>query len=263
MRLVTPILIAVLAASPSLSHEFWIEPEVFQIEAGETLKANFRNGQEFKGGALSWFDRRTRRSEIRLNGNLTEYSGRDGDIPAMSLETSTPGLMSIAHETTRSRISYDEAAKFDAFVTQKDLDTSAHPNPSYPITEGYVRYAKSLVAFGNGEGNDQPTGLEIEFVALKNPYTEDVSEGLPLKLLYQGKPRGAAQVEVFERSPDDEVNIFILRTDDLGEVIVPVKTGFEYLIDNVLLRSRPESKIKKDGMIWESIWASLTFAIPD
>ncbi|MFY0597158.1 MAG: DUF4198 domain-containing protein [Cognatishimia sp.] len=263
MRLVTSLLFAVLAASPSLSHEFWIEPEVFQIEAGETLNANFRNGQEFKGGALSWFDRRTRRSEIHLNGNMTEYSGRDGDIPAVSFITSTQGLISFAHETTRNRISYEDAAKFDAFVTHKDLDTSAHPNPSYPITEGYVRYAKSLVAIGHGEGSDQSTGLEIEFVALKNPYSDDLTDGLSFQLLYQNQPRANAQVEVFERAPNDEVHIFLLRTDLNGEVTIPVKSGFDYLLDSVLLRSRPEDKINKDGMIWESIWASMTFTVPE
>ena len=263
MRLLVPLVLATIAAGPVLGHEFWIEPENFQVKSGETVIANFRNGQEFRGAPLSWFERRTRRSETRINGAKFDYLGRDGDQPAVTLDATQDGLLSIIHETKRSRITYQEPEKFDEFVAHKDLDISAHPSPNYPLTEGYTRYAKSLVSIGTGTGSDAATGLEIEFVAQSNPYTDDLNGAMVLQLLYQGNPRADAQVEIFERNPSGEVEISLTRTDSGGLVSIPVKAGHDYLIDSVLLRSRPEEKIKQDGMIWDSLWASLTFAIPD
>lgn len=263
MRLLVSLVTATFFAAPVLAHEFWIEPDHFQVKKGDVVSANFVNGQEFMGSPLSWFDRRTRRSETRINGGTSDYAGRDGDQPAVTLEAQEDGLLSIIHETKRSRITYKEPEKFDEFVAHKDLDISAHPSPDYPMTEGYTRYAKSLVAVGAGAGSDTAAGLEIEFVAQSNPYTDSLDGGMVLQLLYQGSPRTNAQVEVFERAPNGVVEISLSRTDSSGIVSIPVKAGHHYLIDSVLLRSRPEEKIKEDGMIWDSLWASLTFAVPD
>ncbi|UZD92022.1 DUF4198 domain-containing protein [Cognatishimia activa] len=263
MRLVTSLVLAVMAATPSLSHEFWIEPVNFQVEPGEALVANFRNGQEFKGGALSWFDRRVQRSELRIAETVTAIKGRSGDNPALSLDIETAGLLRIVHQTTMSTITYREPEKFQDFVNHKDLDTSALLDPAYPISEGYSRFAKSLVAVGYGEGSDDRAGLEIEFVALKNPYTDDLSDGLPLQLFYKDKPRADAQVEMFDRNPSGEVVISLLRADAKGVVTIPVTRGHSYLIDSVVLR-RPDAALTKERKLdWESLWAALTFAVPE
>lgn len=263
MRLVTSLVLAVMAATPSLSHEFWIEPVNFQVEPGEAMVANFRNGQEFKGGALSWFDRRVQRSEMRIAGTVTEIQGRSGDNPALNLTSSTEGLLRIVHQTSLATITYREPEKFQAFVDHKDLYTSALPDPAYPLAEGYSRFAKSLVAVGDGEGSDDRAGLEIEFVALKNPYTDDLNAGLPLQLFYQALPRADAQVEVFDRSPSGEVVITLLRTDASGLVTIPVSAGHDYLIDSVILRRPAKVLAEERKLDWESLWAALTFAVPE
>ena len=77
-------------ATPVFSHEFWIEPESFQVETGAPVVADFRNGQNFKGGKLSWFDHRIARSESRVAQTVTPLTGRAGDMPA-ALER-RPGL---------------------------------------------------------------------------------------------------------------------------------------------------------------------------
>lgn len=263
MRLLVSLVTAALLATPVLSHEFWIEPQSFQVETGDLLVADFRNGQNFKGGKLSWFDHRIARSELQLGQISTPLTGRAGDMPAISLETQQPGLLRIVHQTTLTTLTYREAEKFQAFVDHKNLDTTALPNPSYPLAEGYTRYAKSLVAVGSAQGQDANAGLEIEFIALKNPYTQELSGGLPLQLIYGGSPRGDAQVEIFDRDQAGDVSITLLRTDADGMVTVPVTPGHSYLIDSVVLR-RPEATLAEEKkIVWESLWASLTFAVPE
>ena len=125
------------------------------------------------------------------------------------------------------------------------------------FTERYSRHAKSLIAVGSGAGSDRESGLETEFVALENPYTFK-GDTLPVQLFYQQKPRAAAQVEIFERAPDDSVSITLTQTDTEGRADIPVKPGHTYLLDAVVLRpSDPET-----GAIWETLWAALTFAVP-
>ena len=42
---------------------------------------------------------------------------------------------------------------------------------------------------------------------------------------------------------------------------VKVKNDRTYLIDNVILRPASEKLSKDKGVIWESLWAALTFGV--
>ena len=78
-------------------------------------------------------------------------------------------------------------------------------------------------------------------------------------MFYQGTPKADAQIEVFERDLDYNVSSSLLRTDADGVVEVPVKPGFDYLLDSVVLREFNSDK--QDSPLWESLWAALTFSI--
>ena len=117
------------------------------------------------------------------------------------------------------------------------------------------------IAVGDGAGADREAGLETEIVALANPYTDDLSDGLPVRVLYQGAPRADAQVELFAKSPEGEVEITLLRTDAEGVALLPVTPGQVYLADAVVVR--PLEPVAEDDPVWESLWASLTFKVPE
>ena len=105
------------------------------------------------------------------------------------------------------------------------------------------------------------TGLETEIVALNNPYTDPASEGMRVKVLYQGSVRADAQVEVFEKASDGTVDVALYRTDAEGLAVLPLKPGHEYLVDAVVLRDTGNND-PAAGAVWHSLWASLTFAVP-
>jgi len=127
--------------------------------------------------------------------------------------------------------------------------------------EAYSRHSKSLIAVGDGAGNDQIAGLEIELVALQNPYTSDTSNGIEVRGYYQGKIHTNAQIELFEKAPDGEVTINLYRTDNQGIVRLPVKSKHSYLVDMVVLREPSKDVAKKKRAVWETLWASLTFEV--
>lgn len=264
------LLLGCLAPLGAQAHEFWIEPTQYEVAPGSPVQAYFKNGEEFKGATLAYFDRSSARFEMVTNGTSAPLTPRSGDSPALDV-TPPPGLNVVIHETTASRITYKDWAKFAKFAAHKDFaqaeaihDASGWPRENF--RESYTRHAKSLIAVGDssGSGQDAETGMLTEFVAITNPYAPNFAGEMKVRVLFQGQPRRGAQVEVFAKGPDDAVQIDLYRTDDQGIASVPVEAGHSYLFDAVVLRpsddrgDRPEQPI-----LWQTHWAALTFAVPD
>ncbi|GFE64713.1 DUF4198 domain-containing protein [Litoreibacter roseus] len=255
-----------LLPSVAMSHEFWISPEAYVIENTEKLQAQLRVGEEFQGSGYSFNPRRFERFEVLLDNDTLPVDGRLGDTPALNMDVSNDGLAIIVHETTDSVLTYTKWEKFVKFTTHKDFTEvlNEHTERGLPqdrFKERYRRFGKSLVAVGSGAGDDQAVGLRTEIVALANPYTKS-GDTLPVRVLFEGAPRADVQVELFERAPDDTVNVTLHRTDATGEVDLPIKPGHAYLVDAVAMVPL-EAQKPKDDPVWYSLWASLTFAVPD
>lgn len=250
---------------PGKAHEFWIEPQEYQGQPGESINADLKNGQMFGGGVQPWYDPRNARVELRLGGETQAIEGTPGDIPAIAVTPGRAGLMVLVHQSTPTVLTYKDWETVLAFAAHKDFPwfETRHAERGLPqekVREVYTRYNKALVGIGDASGADEETGLEVEFVALANPYRDDVSDGLPVRLLYRGAEVPDAQVEVYEKDAGGKVSHAVLRTGPDGTVRVPVRPGFSYLLDHVELRE-PEGDNAGKAM-WESLWASLTFAIP-
>ena len=250
-------------AGPARAHEFWIDAEQYQLDSGAQVVARFRNGQLFEGIDLAFFPNRSHRFEIVLDGRATKIAPRLGDSPAVDVPAPGDGLAVVIHETTPSTVRYKTWDDFAAFAEHKDFPgiRAAHEARGLPtenFDESYTRHAKALIAIGDGAGADAAMGMETEFIALANPYTDDLSAGLPVRLMYQGAIRADAQVEIFDRAPGAAVTVTLTRTDADGRAIIPVQPGHTYLIDAVVLRPAPEG----GTAVWETLWAALTFAVP-
>ncbi len=253
-------------AHQALSHEFWIAPVRYSVEPGEKIIAALRVGESFKGPTSSFLPDNFSRFEVIMNGAATQVEGRLGDDPALQIKAPGSGLAVIVHQTTKSHVRYGEWQKFVRFVRHKGFarvlaQHQARGLPFKNFLERYRRFAKSLVAVGEGTGRDGPVGLETEFIAEANPYTQELEAGFPVRLVYQNKPRAGAQVEVFEKAPDGAVTVKLFKTDAEGRVRVPVRSGFEYLLDAVVIRPLEAKDPQKDP-VWETLWAQYTFAVP-
>lgn len=257
------VLLSVTAAGQVLSHEFWIAPARYTVEPNAPIVATLRVGERFKGSSQAYLTGNFKRFDVVMNGKTTKVDGRLGDDPAMRMTAPDSGLAVIVYQSTKDHVRYSKWEKFEAFARHKNftevLDTHATRGlPRVDFQERYFRFAKSLVAVGHGRGTDTEVGLETEFVAEGNPYTDRFETGFPVRLLYQGKPRGQAQVEVFERAPDGRVEVRLLKTDADGRFTVATKAGHEYLLDAVVIRPL-EAADPKVNPVWETLWAQFTF----
>ncbi len=258
------LILIVIGTGPVVSHEFWIAPVRYAVEPGEKIVASLRVGEKFKGSTNSYIPDNFARFDLIMDGQTTKVEGRMGDDPALQIAAPKPGLAVIVHETTKNHVRYLKWEKFAKFARHKDFSETLHAHkkrglPESNFLERYLRFAKSLVAVGHGRGMDKAVGLETEFVAEVNPYTDTLENGLPVRLLFQGKPRANAQVTVFAKSADGAVDELTLKTDSEGRVIVPTQPAREYLLDAVVIRPLKAANPKSDP-VWETLWAQFTFS---
>ena len=207
------------------------------------------------------------RFELIRGDQSIAVEGRVGDRPALKMAAPGDGLWLVVHETTDSQLTWSSWDKFTGFVEHKKLANTLELHAERGLSqedvkEQYRRFAKALVAVGSGNGADREVGLRTEIVARANPYLDNLANGLPVTVLFEGAPRPKAQIEVFDRDPAGEVVIFTVTTDSGGQADVPVEKGHEYLLDSVvMLPLYPDDETKE--AVWESLWAALTFRVPD
>ena len=256
-----------LLATPINAHEFWLEPQNYQVDADGVIIAQLVNGEDFDGPTQSYLPQRFQHFALFFNGGTAKVPGRVGDSPAVTINAAGDGLHVFGYQSQPSVVSYNSWEKFQKFVDHKDLGDvlAMHEARALPLegfTEVYTRYSKSLVGAGSAAGSDSRVGLETEIVALTNPYTDDVSNGMRFALYYRNDPRANVRFEVFDKSPDGTVTQTFYVTDDDGIVTVPVQSGYSYMADAVVLREPSDARAADTGAVWETLWANMTWAVP-
>lgn len=257
-----------MSAAPSFGHEVWIEPVDWSVAPQEEIKAQIYNGEHLSGYNLIWDDKRIVRAEAWQNQDYKEIKGRLGDRPALTTVGQDNGLLTLLYQSTFSTVDYDTYEKFASFVEEKGhlwaLEQHDERRLSRTaIKEAYTRFAKSLVKVGSGDGADAFRGMELELVALDNPYVSSDADEITVRLFYQNERLADNRITVFERAPDGTVSHIVLQTDQDGQASFGVTPGAEYLVDSVVLREPARSLvIETRGAVWESLWASLTFEVP-
>jgi len=254
-----------LTASDVGAHELWLSPQRFVVDEGAEILADIRIGEKFRGAAREHRAQNIQRLELYTQSGMSTIRGKDGDEPALQITKAPRGLAILVYVTRPEYVTYHDWDQFKAFVEHKNSDWVLARHKfnrwsTWRFSERYTRFAKSFIAVGKGTGRDRAIGLELEIVAEKNPYVDDISGGLPVRVLYQGEPRSDAQVEIFAKNDSDRVTVTTTRTDASGFANIPVKPATEYLLDSVVIREANGEPV--NGVRWESLWASLTFRTP-
>jgi hypothetical protein len=264
----TVILLPWVLATPVVAHEFWIEPTDYTIGPDDIVTAFVRNGQDFGGVEIAYFPQRFVTYSLILGEQAADVTSRLGDNPSLAQASLGDGLHIAAYQSSGDIVTYESYAPFARFIEHKDfpghINRQHHERelPDADFSEFYTRYCKSLIAVGSGAGADRVLGFETELVALANPYTDDLTAGLPVLALYQGEPRPETQVELFEKAADGTVLVTYYQTNADGVALLPVRSGYSYMADAVVLRIPVPSITITTGSVWESLWANLTFAVP-
>ncbi len=245
------------------AHEFWIEPQNYQINPGDPIVAQLKTGEFFEGADHSYIRSSFKRFDLVMGDRAIPITGRDGDFPPIDISPAGSGLAVLVQVSNGDTQTYDQWDDFVTFAKAEFLDGLldrhlARGLSKTEIVEQYVRYAKSMVAVGDGAGADRALGLRLEFIAEANPYVHVPAEGLPVRLMFEGRPLTETLVVVFEKAGLRDARTLKLKTDGAGRIHVPVKRGHSYLVDAVL-----PLPLDRPGAHWQTLWATLSFRVPD
>lgn len=255
-----------IAAIGAQAHEFWIQPQSYRLVSGETLNADVRVGVDFSGNTMPYLKKTINEFNITDPSNSRPIEGRLGDMPAVQTTPSSDGLQILNLFSTSSMLTWDAFEEFDEFVNLHGMGwvLDRHAERGLPDTgfkEAYTRFVKSLVAVGDGTGQDRYLGMFFELVAGANPYTDDISAGMPITVLYRGEPLPEKQVDLFYRDEAGELTRLSVESDAQGTAMVPNLGAGEYMVNVVHMIEPFEADTERTGIVWHSLWGSITYAI--
>jgi len=255
-----------LAPISGQAHEYWIQPETYRLEQAENLVADIRVGMDFGGSRQPYITKNF--VSFTLADSSSEYvvEGRLGDMPAVDISTHSEGLQILSLFTASSALTWDNYQEFDEFVNLHGMNwvLARHAERGLPETgfkEAYTRFVKSLTAVGTGAGQDRYTGMYFELVAGKNPYTDDISGGMPITVLFEGQPMADKQVDLFYRDTSGALTRLSVQSGAEGTAVVPNLGDGEYMVNVVHMVEPNAEDIERTEVVWHSLWGSITYAI--
>lgn len=250
------------------AHEYWIEPTDYTPNLSENVAADVRVGQDFTGNVVPYIPPMVVQYRVYDNLGMREPGGAAGDRPALQVQARRSGLMVMAYQSSKSRITFNELEKFKSYLEFEGVpeildEHRARGLPDVGFAELYSRFPKALVDVdGTGVGIDLVTGLRAELVALDNPYGINDGDNLRVQLFWEGEVQADRQVKIFAKPINDrdgELEVIDIRTNAQGVIKFPIQADTRYLLSSVrLIAVEPE---EAEGAVWESFWASLTFEI--
>jgi uncharacterized GH25 family protein len=260
-------LLLLVAAGQSSAHEYWIEPENYQIAPGAKLVAQLKVGQHFQGDAQAYLPGNIERFQISTGGTVVDVKSRIGDLPALNENLSREGLALISLVSNIFTLKYTEPGLFEKVLDYEGLDgiLQEHRRRGLPISgfhEAYQRFAKSLIQVGEGSGEDRLLGLGFEWLLETNPYTA-TDNRLQARLYWRGEPLAATQARLFVRRPGRQMQESLLTTDSDGRIYLEPEPGSEILLNAVQMRVPSDLFRAPADSAWISYWTTTTFILPE
>ena len=254
------LLLACLLLPEAQAHEFWLEPSSYTPAPDTKITVSHNYGQKFKGDGLPFVTEWHPRYVVIDGGQERKVTGFDGDLPAVQIKFDTPGLKVFGYFGAPEPQSFEDLAEFEKFVRKAGLDHivqrhRALGKPETDIVESYARNAKLLLGVGNASGADRVLGLPIELIAERNPYELAAGAALPVRLLYRGKPIAGITITTFGQADPKHPVPSVTGADGRAQIALPARGA--YLLSAIhMFEPARDSKAH-----WESLWASLTFAV--
>ena len=256
--------IVVLVASGNVgAHDFWIEPSEFRPEAGEAVALRLRVGEHFRGDPMPLDPSRVKDFVVVTDGGSQPIPGRPGAEPAGVVAVGQAGIAVVGYRSLPQRVELP-AVEFERYLGTEGLEgvirtRAARGESAAPGREIFSRAAKALLAVGGGRpasGHDRVLGFTLELIPERSPYELRAGDELPVVLRYEGKPLAGALVMALHASGE---TLASSRSDASGRVRVPLTRGGAWLVKAVHMVPAPAGM----DADWESIWASLTFELPE
>ncbi|MBN8662989.1 MAG: DUF4198 domain-containing protein [Chitinophagales bacterium] len=248
-----------VTAFASIAHEFWLQPQRFHYQPGETAVLSIRVGENFHGepwgnnGSLVAASK-----HIQPSGNIADllkaYSDKQGDSISVTLNEAGTHLITLQ---TKNKFIQLKPTEFAAYLKEDGLQLASdyrakNKELDKDGKEFYQRSVKTIVQAGNSISNAclQQTGLPLDIVPTIHPYTNPKEN--TYTIYFQGKPLDGALVKSWVKGQDTKM------TEQLSNAKGQVR--FQQSIQPTMISCVHMVRLPEGQEAdWQSYWASLTF----
>lgn len=265
--------LAALPAPRAAAHDFWIEPDRLSVAAGALTPVSLLVGDPFHGEPVARNPRLIERFVAVGPDGETPVLGAPGQDPAGAFRPAAAGSYWLLYRS-RPSLATLAAEKFESYLAAEGLEhvlaaRRSRGAQAEPGRELFSRSAKALVWVDPGAGGAPPgprtpgpsatdptlpTGLDLDLVPETDPHRLRDGGELPIRLLYRGEPLAGVLLEAH----GPQGLHLAARTDGSGRVAFDLAAPGEWLIVGVHMVEAAAGS----GADWESLWASLRFAVP-
>ena len=264
MRLVAPLLVALICAPPAFAHDFWLQPTEFNVSVGEPVPMTIQVGHgPFRtrwSGAVDrvvLFSGTGPRGAVDLRPRLNPNPARDAVLAFDSPGTEVVAFQSTPAASNLPSIRFNDYIKVEGLAPAIRQRADARTTDA-PGKEIYSRRCKVLIQVGAATGGQsqvtKPLGLTLEIVPERNPYALRPGEALPVRVLYEGRPLAGALVKLTNLEFDVRPVAMHL-TDAAGRAAFALPHTGDWLIN--VIWTKP---IKGNPAVdFETVFSSLTF----
>lgn len=269
MRIMLSLLAVAALTEPLEAHDFWLQPQRFQISAGASVPIAILVGHG--ANRAPWGVKSERVLLLRDIGprgtvdHLAALRKRPvAAIPAMRFATPGTHIVALRSGHATSEL---PAVRFNDYLKEEGLAPATTVRAQAGTTQAagreiYSRRAKTLVQVGPANANQRhvtrPIGLTLEIVPETNPYVPRTTNDLPVRIFYQGRLLPGALVKLTNLQADQKP-VATRISDRSGRAVfsVPQKGLWQF---NVVW-TRP---IKGDARgDFDTTFSSLTFGYPN
>jgi uncharacterized GH25 family protein len=245
------------------AHEFWLQPDKFFYQPGESLKVTFKVGENFMGESWNLKKHRIEKLELHsINGikNLSQQvtEGETGMLEENQLKA---GTQMIVMQSNNAFISLD-GQKFNEYLKEDGLDeVYDHREKNNLLADSakefYSRHTKLLVQVGDkkDESFKKVIGLPIEIIPETNPYDAKVGSPMRFKVVFDNKPLFGAKVRVWNRY-NNRTTVQNIYAEKDGVIETRISNPGSWMIS--VVKMVPSKDPKAD---WQSYWGSLVFGV--
>jgi hypothetical protein len=254
----------VLFLSGLFSHDFWLVPQKFRANPGETLLLSANTGMDFPKSLSAVTPDRF--DQFLLVGASDKKDLKDYRTKGNSLTTEiicgAAGTYVLGASLKPKEIRLT-AKEFNEYLQLDGLPDIYELRKREGIldkdaVEYYSKYPKAIIQVGDrlDETPTRPLGLTLEIVPQVNPYRLKTGDTLSVIVLFRGKPLPGADV-AWSFPGRGDTFAGSIKTDAEGKAAVPLVQAGPYVI-----RLTHMEWVKLETHEWESYWTSLTFEVP-
>ena len=266
---------ALLTGHGAQAHEYWFEPLVTPLAAGDTARLDIRVGEFFVGETMGFgaaqtvaFRQYSTAGVKDLRSLLPPLSR--GAVATLNLPLPAPGSYLLAFDSQPSQISLP-AGTFHAYLHDEGLDfiktqREAAGNADKPGRERYRRHIKTLLKAGSA-ANAAPaaaarpdmtyatrTGQRLEIVPLNDPLLMRRGDALGLQVFFDNQPLAGALLKAWHRQSGQTLIIRAITTaDGKATVNLPYEGGWMVSVVHMV------PAVGAKDLDWDSLWGNLSF----